>query len=134
MSNKTEAEWLSLQRNFSSQDTQALWLKLLTISVWVYLLCVGSNLALPLAVIGVFWLHEAMLRTVQHRTAQRLLQLEQALAQGTDAGMQWHSQWQQQRGGVASLAAAYLRQAIKPTVAITYIALTTLSLLLHYNS
>ena len=134
MSNKTEAEWLSLQRSFSSQDTQALWLKLLTILVCIYLAYRGDTLALQLAAIALFWLHEAMLRTVQHRTAERLLQLEQALAQGTDAGMQWHSQWQQQRGGATALAGAYLRQALKPTVAITYIALTALSLLLHYSS
>lgn len=134
MSNKTEAEWLSLQHSFSSQDTQALWLKLLTIFVCIYLAHRGGTLVLQLAAIAIFWLHEAMLRTVQHRTAERLLQLEQALAQGTDAGMQWHSQWQQQRGGAVALAGAYLHQALKPTVAITYIALTALSLLLHYSS
>ena len=54
---------------------------------------------------------------------------EQALAQNQDIGMQWHSAWQQQRGGITALATSYLRQALKPTVAITYIALVVLSVI-----
>ncbi|GAB2918546.1 hypothetical protein [Rheinheimera gaetbuli] len=126
MSNKTEAEWLSLQRSFSQYDTQALWLKLITITACLYLLHTGSSLNLQLASIALFWLHEAMLRTVQHRTAIRLLQLEQALAQHADAGMQWHSQWQQNRGGSLALASDYLRQTLKPTVALTHLLLLAL--------
>lgn len=126
MTHKTEAEWLSLQRSFSQHDTQALWLKLITIVLGLYLLHTDSSLSLQLAAIAMFWLHEAMLRTVQHRTALRLLQLEQALAQNTDAGMQWHSQWQKSRGSSRALASDYLRQALKPTIALTYVLLLAL--------
>ena len=126
MTNNTAAEWLSLQRSFSQYDTQALWLKLIAITGCLYLLHTGSSPSLQLAGIALFWLHEAMLRTVQHRTALRLLQLEQALAQHADAGMQWHSQWQHNRGGGLTLARDYLRLALKPTVALTYALLLAL--------
>lgn len=126
MTNNTAAEWLSLQRSFSQYDTQALWLKLIAITGCLYLLHTGSSPSLQLAGIALLWLHEAMLRTVQHRTALRLLQLEQALAQHADAGMQWHSQWQHNRGGGLTLARDYLRQALKPTVALTYALLLAL--------
>lgn len=129
MTARTQSEWLCLQQSYDKMDMQALWLKLLCLAVWFWQLHIGSSLRVQLCAIALFWLHEALLRTVQQRTAERLLQLEQALAQNQDIGMQWHSTWQQQRGGVTTLAMSYLRQALKPTVAITYIALIVLSII-----
>jgi hypothetical protein len=129
MTPRTQSEWLCLQQSYDKMDMQALWLKLLCLVVWFWLLHNGDSLRIQFTAMALFWLHEALLRTVQQRTAERLLQLEQALIQNQDIGMQWHSTWQQQRGGVTTLAMSYLRQALKPTVAITYIALIVLSII-----
>lgn len=132
MAERTQAEWLCLQQSYDKMDMQALWLKLLSLLVWFWLLHSASSLRVQLCAIALFWLHEALLRTVQQRTAERLLQLEQALTQNQDIGMQWHSAWHQQRGGITTLAMSYLRQAFKPTVAISYVALITLSVIRLY--
>ncbi|MCS4306782.1 hypothetical protein M2404_001107 [Rheinheimera pacifica] len=133
MAARTQSEWLCLQQSYAKLDMQALWLKLLSLLVWFWLLHSGSSARVQFAAIALFWLHEALLRTVQQRTAERLLQLEQALAQNQDIGMQWHSAWQQQRGGITALAMSYLHQALKPTVAITYIALAILSIIRMFD-
>ena len=133
MNQANQQEWLLLQRSFASYDKQAIWLKIATVISWLYLLQSAGGLRLQLAVIGVFWLHEVMLRTVQQRTADRLLQLEQASAQQTDIAMQWHSNWQLQRGGVVKLLTDYVRQLVKVSVAISYLTLILLSLAKYFQ-
>ena len=128
-----QQEWLLLQRSFASYDKHAIWLKLLAIASWLYLLQSAGGLRMQLAVIALFWLHEIMLRTVQQRTGERLLQLEQASLQQTDIAMQWHTSWQQQRGGVIKLLADYAKQLVKPSVAISYLGLILLSLAKYYR-
>ena len=133
MNQANQQEWLLLQCSFASYDKQAIWLKIATVISWLYLLQSAGGLRLQLAVIGVFWLHEVMLRTVQQRTADRLLQLEQASTQQTDIAMQWHSNWQQQRGGVVKLLTDYVRQLVKVSVAISYLTLILLSLAKYFQ-
>jgi len=128
MPNRSESEWLCLQQSFAKMDAQALWFKLLSIVVWLWSMQSGAGLRLQLCIIALFWLLETLLRTVQQRTEQRLLQLERAITEGTDIGMQWHSDWQQQRKGLINLVSSYLKQAAKPTVAVLYVAITALSI------
>lgn len=129
MTDKNLAEWLLVQQSYDKQEQQALWLKVITILVWLWLLKNAAALELQLGIIGLFWLHEAILKTWQQRAADRLLQLEQAILQAQDIGCQWHSQWQYQRQSPLQLILGYARQALKPTVAITYLALIAASLL-----
>ncbi|WP_333607537.1 hypothetical protein [Arsukibacterium sp.] len=129
MTDKNQAEWLLVQQSYDKQEQQALWLKVATILVWLWLLKNAAGIELILGVIGFFWLHEALLKTWQQRAADRLLQLEQAILQAQDIGCQWHSQWQYQRQGPLQLILGYARQAVKPTVAVTYLALIAASLL-----
>lgn len=129
MTDKNQAEWLLVQQSYDKQEQQALWLKVITILVWLWLLKNAAALELQLGIISLFWLHEAILKTWQQRAADRLLQLEQAILQAQDIGCQWHSQWQYQRQGSLQLILGYAKQALKPTVAITYLALIAASLL-----
>ena len=129
MTDRNQAEWLLIQQSHDKQEQQALWLKVVTILVWLWLLKSGAAIELQLGVIGLFWLHEAILKTFQQRAANRLLQLEQAILQAQDIGCQWHSQWQYQRQNPLQLILGYAKQAAKPTVAVTYLALIAASLL-----
>ncbi|WP_213995692.1 hypothetical protein [Arsukibacterium sp.] len=129
MTDRNQAEWLLVQQSYDKQEQQAIWLKAVTILVWLWLLKNTAGLELLLGVIGLFWLHEALLKTWQQRAANRLLQLEQAILQAQDIGCQWHSQWQYQRQNPLQLLLSYAKQALKPTVAVTYLALIAASLL-----
>ena len=129
MTDNNQAEWLLIQQSFDKQEQQALWLKVVTILVWLWLLKNAAGIELIIGVIGLFWLHEVMLKTFQQRAADRLLQLEQAILQAQDIGCQWHSQWQYQRQTPLQLILGYAKQAAKPTVAVTYLALIAASLL-----
>jgi hypothetical protein len=129
MSNNNQAEWLLIQQSYDKQEQQALWLKVVTILVWLWLLKNAAGIELQLGVIGLFWLHEALLKTWQQRAANRLLQLEQAILQAQDICCQWHSQWQYQCQSPLQLVLGYAKQAAKPTVAVTYLALIAASML-----
>ena len=133
MNDRNQAEWLLLQQSYDQMEKQALWLKVIAVLVWIWLVQTESSLTLQLGVILLFWLHEALCKTQQSRTEHRLYALEQATQQAQDIGCLWHHSWQQQRGGVFSLAVSYLKNSIKPTVAITYLALLAATLLRHFN-
>jgi len=133
MTDRNQAEWLLQQQSYDQMEKQALWLKVVAIGLWLWLVQTESSLVLQLGLIALFWLHEAIWKTQQSRTAERLLALEQALSQGKDIGCQWHHSWLQQRGGAVGLAFSYLKHCFKPTVAITYLVLLAATLARHFN-
>lgn len=133
MSNNNQAEWLLLQQSYDQMEKQALWLKVVSITLWLWLVQSQSGLLLQLGLILLLWLHEALWRTQQSRTESRLYALEQATQQAQDIGCLWHHSWEQQRGGVPQLLLSYVKNSLKPTVAVTYIILLAASLVRHFN-
>lgn len=133
MTDRNQAEWLLLQQSFDQMEKQALWLKVVSIVLWLWLVQTESSLVLQLGLISLFWLHEAIWKTQQSRTVDRLIALEQAIAQGNDIGCQWQQDWLLHRGGAFSLALSYLKHCFKPTVAITYVILLAATLARHFN-
>ncbi len=133
MSNSNQAEWLLQQQSYDQMEKQALWLKVVAIVLWLWLVQTESSLILQVGLLGVFWLHEAIWKTQQSRTSERLLVLEKAMLGAQDIGCQWHHSWQQQRGGVVGLTLSYLKHSLKPTVAITYVVLLAATLGRHFN-
>lgn len=125
-------EWATLQNNHEAQERNALWLKLaavlLVAATWMTELVplLGAVLVL------VLWLQEAILKTWQHRLAERLLVIEAVFrsgAQGADVPFQLQTQWLAQRPGLSGLLAEYSRSALRPTVAYPYAVLCLLALL-----
>lgn len=133
MSDRNQAEWLLQQQSFDQMEKQALWLKVVAITLWLWLVQTESSLVLQLGLIGLFWLHEAIWKTQQSRTVERLVALEQALAQGKDIGCQWHQSWLEQRGGAQSLVFSYFKHCFKPTIAVTYLILSAATFARHFN-
>lgn len=133
MTDKNQAEWLAVQHSYDKAEQIALALKVLAIIIWIYLISIDESLLLQIGTIGLFWLHEAIVKTQQSRAAKRLLHLEHAIRQIQDEGCQWHSQWQSDRPGALALITAYMCHALKPTVAITYVILLTGSAIRYWN-
>ncbi len=129
MHQANQQEWLLVQRNYDQMETQALWLKVAAIVVWLWLLISEESLVLMIGVIALFWLHEAIWKTQQQRAALRLLQLEQAT---DDISCQWHSDFNANRPGALALALAYLQNLLPPTVAITYLIMLAATLVRHF--
>lgn len=125
-------EWATLQNNHEAQERNALWLKLAAILLVAASWMTGLEPLLGALLVLVLWLQEAILKTWQHRLAERLLVIEAMFThgpQGADAPFQLHSQWLAQRPGLSDLLAEYGRSALRPTVAYPYALLCLLALL-----
>ncbi len=124
----TQQEWLQLQRSYDQMEKHALWLRLLCLTLWLWLIQTESTLVLQAGVIGFCWLNEALWKAQQDRAGARLLALEAAQREGVDIACQWQSSWQTQRPGMAGLIGGYVKSGLKPTVAVSYLILAAASL------
>lgn len=125
-------EWATLQNHHEAQERNALIIKLLAVLLVAVSWVTGLEPWLAAALVLVLWLQEAILKTWQHRLAERLLVVEGLFTQGPQdahAVFQLHSQWQAQRPGLGGLLAEYGRSALRPTVAYPYAVLCLLELL-----
>ncbi|WP_180126066.1 hypothetical protein [Rhodoferax sp. BLA1] len=125
-------EWATLQNHHEAQERNALGLKLLAVLLVAGSWMTGLEPMLAAALVLVLWLQEAILKTWQHRLAERLLVIEGLFTrgpQGAEAPFQLHTQWLAQRPGLSGLLAEYGRSALRPTVAFPYAVLCLLVLL-----
>ena len=115
--NALNHEWLTLQGQHERYEALALAVKLVA---FVAVVVVSDN-TLALALLALLWLQEAVLKTFQGRLGERLLVIESALKSGGEAApMQLHSDWIASRPRGPGLVAAYLKSALRPTVALPY--------------
>jgi len=115
--NALHQEWLALQGQHERYESLALGVKLVA---FVAVVVVPDN-PLAVALLGLLWLQEAVLKTFQARLGDRLLAVEAALRSGeATAAMQLHSDWLGGRPRGAGLLVQYGRSALRPTVALPY--------------
>lgn len=114
--NALHHEWLALQGQHERYEALALGVKLVAFAACA--LVAQPALAVPL--LALLWLQEAVLKTFQSRLSERLLAVEQGLKVGDAVAMQLHSDWLASRPRGAGLVAAYLKSALRPTVALPY--------------
>jgi len=123
-----QQEWLQLQQSYDQMEKHALWLRLLCLTLWLWLVQTESTVVLQAGLIGFCWLNEALWKAQQDRAGARLLALETASREGLDIACQWQSSWLAQRPGVAGLIGGYIKAGLKPTVAVSYLILAGASL------
>ncbi|TXH96704.1 MAG: hypothetical protein E6Q75_06755 [Rheinheimera sp.] len=123
-----QQEWLQLQQSYDQMEKHALWLRLLCLTLWLWLVQSESTVVLQAGLIGFCWLNEALWKAQQDRAGARLLALEAALREEQDIACQWQSCWLAQRPGIAGLIGDYVKAGLKPTVAVSYLILGGASL------
>jgi hypothetical protein len=123
-------EWATLQDNHEQYERSSLAIKLGAVVVLVAGLALGLDAAIGTLLMLILWLQEAIFRTSQARLGQRILRIEQLLAQSTaDApAYQLHSEWLATRPGVVGLLAEYARNMLRPTVAFPYLVLLAMGM------
>lgn len=121
---RQEQEWQVLQTQFAGHESHALHIRLCATGLFALALSLGWSLRCLAATLLVLWLLEAMIRTTQTRIGQRLLQLEAGLRNEAEApGLQLHSWWAAQRGGLPVLVKNYACAGLRPGVALPYVLL-----------
>lgn len=123
-----QQEWLQLQQSYDQMEKHALWLRLLCLTLWLWLVQSESTVVLQAGLIGFCWLNEALWKAQQDRAGARLLALEAALREEQDIACQWQSSWLAQRPSIAGLIGDYVKAGLKPTVAVSYLILGGASL------
>ena len=130
------AEWSILQTQYDSYEKCSLLIKLFAVAVLAAATFVDQRSPIPLALLLVLWLQDAIWKTFQSRIEVRLLELETHLASSEtpsahDArAFQYNRQFADNRPGIAGLLQDYLRQALRPTVAYPHLVLACLAMAL----
>jgi len=132
--NLLSQEWTSLHQDHERYDRYGLLIKLTAVLTCLISLGLAMNLWLALVFVLVLWLQEGIWRTVQTRTSERLLVIENMLAESVDqTGMQFYSNWEATRPDTSGLIKEYLRNAIRPTVAYPYVILLGMEIIVSIN-
>ncbi|WP_416305096.1 hypothetical protein [Neptunicella sp. SCSIO 80796] len=122
MTNELSDEWRCLQQQFEDYEKYSLWIKLVNILITLYLLVNPQPIAICL--VGVLYVQDAIVKTMQSRMGERLIDIERAIEQhSTEPAYQLHRQWLAKRGGISALLMEYFRHCLKPTVIFPHLLL-----------
>ena len=122
-------EWNTLQNNCERSEALALTIKLVAVIVCLAGIIYHQNSLLIALLLLVLWLQEAIWKTFQGRTEQRLLAIEKAWSDmDKNSTLCFYSNWTQSRPGIKALIAEYLSSAVRPTIAYPYLVLIPISL------
>ena len=124
-------EWCLQQTQFDSYEKHSLAIKLMSVAVTVIGgVSNGKGTTVCIAVLLVLWLQDAIWKTFQSRIEQRLLKVEQALADNAAVtAFQFNRDFADQRRGLSGLLQEYIGQAARPTVAYPHAVLVLITVL-----
>jgi len=126
-------EWKTLHQDFERYDRYSLLIKLSAVLSSLLIVGLAINLWIAIIFILVIWLQEGIWRTVQARTAERLLALEEMIkSDNHKSAMQFYSNWEATRHSAVGLIKEYLLNALRPTVAYPYIVLLGILIAIYF--
>ncbi len=122
-------EWQTLQNNYEQHEKNALLIKLTSLALFLLCLAINSAFVSVIFIILLCWVLESIIKTYQSRLGERLLKIEAAIKNGNDSeGMQFHTNWQNNRLGGIQLIIEYGKHALQPTVTFPYALLLLASI------
>lgn len=119
-----EQEWITLQKGYQQSEIMALIIKLLSVVVCLVGVLINEAVLIALLLILVLWAQEAIWKTFQARTEQRLLAIEEARANNlAHSAYRLYTDWSMSRPGTTELMREYIRNSTRPTIAFPYVIL-----------
>lgn len=123
-----QQEWVTLQQEYEGFEKYSLIIKLFNLALVAWTLAHDTMPVWIILVMGVVWLLDGIWKTFQSRTEARLLTVEKAIQeQQLYRGMQYHSAWQSHTQSAGAMIAEYVRQSLRPTVAVSHLACVAIS-------
>jgi hypothetical protein len=117
-------EWCLLQNQFDSYEKHSLYIKLISVVVFLTAEISGVISVFILLILMVLWLQDAIWKTFQSRIEPRLLQIEKYISEESkECAFQFNSEYYKVRLRGLNLASEYVHQSIRPTVAFPHIVL-----------
>jgi len=120
-------EWQLLQNQCDSYEKHALYIKLVTVTLFCLAYWLNRCDAMLLIITLILWGQDAIWKTFQARIEQRLLALELELTSTKNSvvttAFSYHLNYSQARPSTSGLIKEYARQALRPTVAFPYFIL-----------
>jgi len=130
-----KTEWQILHKNYEDYEKFALLFKLAGVAVCLIYLTTILHVFPALCLLFLLWLSEAIWKTFQSRTGDRLVLLEDVLhGDANHKPFNFYSQWASQRPAIDALVKQYLNSALRPTVVfphVFYVLLVILSAILY---
>ena len=121
-------EWHSLHNSYEHSETLALLIKLVALLVFLFGVSFYNSPIIPL-LIAMLWLQEAIWKTLQGRTEQRLIAIEKARAESDESAVLcYYSNWNNAQRSLKQLLLEYFSNALRPTIAYPYIILMIISI------
>ncbi|MDC0602906.1 hypothetical protein OAP14_07755 [Aliiglaciecola sp.] len=118
-----QQEWITLQNQYDSYEKFSLVIKLGSAAICSLVI---FHEKLDFVIVGlclVMWMLDAIWKTFQSRTSDRLLLLEAAIKRHDGVPMQLHSDWLENRPSVIGLVIGYIKGALTPTVMLPHAAI-----------
>lgn len=129
--NVLQQEWMTLHQSYEKSETLAFVIKLVSVIVCLSGFVFYLNTLITSLLLCVLWLLEAIWKTFQGRTEQRLLSIEKAWQQSdANVALNFYQHWSASRPGSAQLIGEYFKHAIRPTIAFPYLVLIPLCIIL----